>query len=406
MNNESNNGVFSVDNSSYTCPRCGNLVKISSRYCMKCGQVNMNHPDNQNFIRESNSNQNFQTYIVGKGNFMEKSMNQNDSSFLTLQATNTGNIKLCFYFNYFLYWIIIIVGSILSILGKELSFEMVLSSNIPMIWMITSFAFLYSYSFQRLFIKSNQKWWYFFIPIYNIMILSDIAFHKKNLGLLSFIPIIGEIYLLIVFYSIGKKFRYSGILTLLLFPIVVLFIAFSNHYYEGRIFVDSNNSLEREYSRRKIFLVTIFLFLILGGGMFLYSYFTDLENISMNVDDYYYVRAAKKIVEKTKEKANKDLNSIECNNVHYGIPGTTYLFYFSDTSKEVYLPFSLSREVITSSVFVTFFENGETQYEVAVSDGEKEIRKVKIEDLNSNSVISTDNNSLLNMKYPNMCHFQ
>lgn len=395
------------DNSTYICTRCGNLVKNSSRYCMKCGQVNLNHPDNQKFIQETKINQEVKTYVVGEGNFIERSVHQGDNSYIPSQATNTGNIKYCFLFNILLYYIIIIGEFFLSILGKELSISTILTSNISIIWIITSLLFLYSYSFQRLFIKSNQKWWYYFIPIYNIMILSDIAFHKKILGLISFIPIIGEIYLLVLFYNIGKKFQCNGILAVLFFPIILLIIAFSNHhYYEGRLYIDNENSLEKEYRRKKTFLTSILLFFISGIGIYSYVHFADIENISMNVGDYYYVRAAKKIVEKTRKITNEDIASIDCSNVSYGIRGNTYVFYFPDTSKEVYLPLSLSREVISSYVFVTFLDNGNVEYEVSLSDGVKEIKKVKIDDLNSKSVTSFKKSSTFDMNSSNICHFE
>ena len=47
------------------CSRCGSEINSNARYCMKCGNLNPNHPDNQGMTKFINTKQ--ESYQVGSG---------------------------------------------------------------------------------------------------------------------------------------------------------------------------------------------------------------------------------------------------------------------------------------------------------------------------------------------------
>ena len=400
---DDNNNGNNNSEPTYVCTRCGNNVKLSSRYCMKCGQLNLSHPENQRFIQMANVQNNNNFYQVGKGSMVQTGDSNN--GIITSSATDTGNVKLCFMVNIILYLVFLIIGILISISGIELSLEGILSSNLSIVLVSISLSFLLSYSFQQLYVKSNHPWWNVFIPIYNIMVLSEIAFQKKGLGLLIFLPIIGEIYLLLLYYKLGKKFQYSGILSVLFFPIIVLFIAFGHHYYEGHLFVQDNESIEKTYKRNKSFLTVVLLFLFIGIVLIVIANLSTIMNFTNTADDYYYVNAAKKIVEKTKKATEND--KVICNNGKYKEKGSTYYFYFPDVGDEVYLPLYLNRdETISSYVIVTFLEDGTVLYGIHLSDGKKMVQLESIDGISKEDVVDTNQRLNSSMISINNCKIQ
>lgn len=360
------------------CSRCGEAMKASSRYCMKCGNLNYDHPENRNMQQYIANNDN--TYQVGSGNFLMG--NGNNQQVVQSIANNTGNNNLCFYLTFFLYLISIIIPFFSVVLNRGFNFFEIANSIFPFMAIILSITFFYLYSIELLFMKANKRWWASLIPVYNIMILSEMAFNKKIFGLVSLIPVIGIIYIFILFYKIGEKFKCSGILTML-FPIIMIpVIAYGSYLFEGRTFVnyDVKNSVEIDYKRKKLFLVVSLLFFIIGLGLLVYNNL--LSSGKSNIDDYYYVYAARKMVNKTKDAI--DNNKINCDNLESN--DGSYYVYMSDVGDELNLFLQILRDPIEGYVKVVKTDSG-TKYYVSLTDGIKGFFETEIDKIDIDTVV-------------------
>lgn len=82
--------------------------------------------------------------------------------------------------------------------------------------------------------KAGKPGWGSLIPIYNFYLLCDIVYHKGWLMILLFVPIVGEIFMLILIFRLAKSFG-KGVgfgLGLLFFPILFFpLLAFGNAQY-------------------------------------------------------------------------------------------------------------------------------------------------------------------------------
>ena len=78
------------------CNRCGAKMKSSSRYCMKCGNLNYDHEANKDLKYMQPKEE--QTYQVGSGKMINTSL-ENGKQNLNI-AHNTGNDKSCFFVNF------------------------------------------------------------------------------------------------------------------------------------------------------------------------------------------------------------------------------------------------------------------------------------------------------------------
>lgn len=363
------------------CSRCGELMKASSRYCMKCGNLNYDHPDNKNMqkfkVQENNA------YQVGSGNFILGSVtNQEVTQSI---ANNTGNKTLCFYLTFGLYLIAIFFNLFLVFVTKDFLLDSLLKSSFSLFTISLSFMFFYAYSLELLFMKANKRWWAALIPIYNLMILSEMAFKKKSLGLISLIPFIGYIYILVVFYKIGEKFKYNGILTALFSIFMIPVIAYGNHPYDGRTFIsdDEKNPIEVEYRRKNIFLGTTLIFFIIGIGLLIYGNMTKVENTSNNIKNIYYVYAAKKMVKKTKDSIEK--GELTCDTAEF--KDGVYYVYLEDVGDELNLFLQMFREPLEG--YVKIIKNGEKfNYYVSLTDGIQGFSETNIEEINSSIVVN------------------
>lgn len=364
------------------CSRCGEPMKASSRYCMKCGNLNFDHPDNKNMqqyqVKEDNA------YQVGSGNFILGSIPNNGVT--QSIANNTGNKSLCFYITFSLY-LVIIIGNILLI-GSNGGFNLdnIVRSTFPLVAIFTSFIFFYTYSLELLFMKANKRWWAGIVPIYNIMILSEMAFNKKLLGLISLIPGIGFIYILIVFYKIGEKFKYNGIVTALFSIIMIPVIAYGNHSYDGRTFVSDleKNPVEVEYRRKNIFFGTTLLFFVIGLGLFMYVNITKVESASNGIQNIYYVYASNKMVKKTKQAIKN--GQVNCDDGSRGTNNGSYYFYIDDVGDEFNLFLQIMREPIEGYIKLEN-NNSITNYFVSLTDGKKGFSETNFNNIDVNKVV-------------------
>ena len=76
------------DSNKIYCSRCGSEMAASSRYCMKCGNLNENHPDNNKYskiLKETNNN----NYQIGSGKrIFNNTKNKSGMNFITDKNKN------------------------------------------------------------------------------------------------------------------------------------------------------------------------------------------------------------------------------------------------------------------------------------------------------------------------------
>lgn len=365
------------------CSRCGAEMRADARYCMKCGNLNYDHPDNAKMQKIIGKNK-VTSYSVGSGNFI---LGNRDGSQVTQSiANNTGNKVLAFALPFTVYMLIVLGTLFLSLSSCNFDYMKIVSTAFPMVTIVTSISFLFIYSIELLFMKANKRWWAGLIPIYNVMIMSEMAFNKRKLGLLCLVPIVNLIFMFILFYKIGEKFKYNGVLTALLFLFMMPVIAFGSNAYDGRTFVDveEKNATEKDYKRKNTFLVTTLLFLFIGVGMMVYANMTNVKDSSESIGNYYYVYAANKI----KNKLDKviDNEGIMCdNNVTITNDGTYYI-YIGDAGEEFNLFLQIMRDPIEAYVKVVKV-NGEKKYYISMTDGVKGFAETDSELITTETVV-------------------
>lgn len=207
------------------CPRCGSEMDPKQRYCMRCGALNYNHPDNQKmkqYITEQeleDANQKYQkavndstdTVEVGGRIYAETLAKDKKNTYvdtrvmLALLLVFTIGLGAIYYFVF------------------PYSFTMMVS--LCLLFFLLCFIILTDIA---IYMKGGYSGFSLFIPFYSQYAYFDIVFGKGWLFLISFVPIVGIIYLFYAIYKLGKVFGKSGWLTLF-FPFIMLpIIAFSD----------------------------------------------------------------------------------------------------------------------------------------------------------------------------------
>ena len=253
---------------------------------------------------------------------------------------------------------------------------------------------MYLYAFELIFVKCNKRWWGALIPVYNCLILSEIVFNKRWLGLICIIPIIGQIFFVVLFYHLAKKFRYNGAIAVIFMIAYILIIGYGNHLFEGRQFVSDNekNPLEKEYRRKRIFFYTCFLFLLVGIGLFAFLNQNKIKSGANNLQKHYYVMAGEKLVEAVEKKIEE--NKVACSGNRYSTDNGVYYFIFYDVGTVVSLPFSFFKEPMRGYVKIVN-EGGNSSYYVSVSDGSYGYDDTLVDELTDEKVIDD-----YHLKYP------
>ena len=267
---------------------------------------------------------------------------------------------------------------------------------------IISISFIYIYSIELICMKCNKPWWSGLIPIYNMFVLCDILYHKKWLGILTLIPIIGQIFILVMFYKLGKSFKFNGILTALLSFIYIPVIGFGTSLFNERSYVDnfSQKEIENDYKRKKVFLFFLILFILIGAGLLLWKNIGGVEEGSELIGDAYYVYASERIVKKTKKIISS--NNFTCRNGAYYENTGVYYFKYQDLGDFVYLPLYYQREPIRGYVKVDN-TTGVSRYFVSITDGKLGISEDLIDNVNIDSVSEFSELNPLNNDYDNIC---
>lgn len=342
------------------CPKCGREIKSDARFCIYCGTIIVANETNEKVARIVQKS--IDDYHTGKVPLVEQ------TSGPTAIASNTGNRSFAFYVTYFLYLCLIIITGVIAYLTGVTSFDILLISSYPMTIIALSICFLYLYSIELIFMKCNKPWWGGLVPVYNLMILGDIAFHKKYIGLLCLVPVVGLLFLLVILYKIGEKFKYNGFLTALLSIVFVPIIGFSDHLYEGKVYVTSgdNKSLEKDYRRKKIFFTTLILLLICGCVLFVMGNMGKVRKTNKAINGAYYVMASKKTIKKVQEAV--EANTITCDNINYNSNSGVYYIEYPDLGDSIYLPLYITRDSISAYVKIDNNKNPR-EYYISMTDG-------------------------------------
>ena len=253
------------DNEDYEiyCTRCGSIMKKSARCCMKCGNLNMENPLNNKmsqFVKDDDNSTNKYYF----------SFNHNSGLY---DRVNSNDLKACFIINMILF-IFILFSNILISSNFFSDFNSLLSINFFVINISFSITFLLLFAYEIFFFKLGYYWWKAIIPFYNIYLLSKRVFNKGFLFILTFIPIIGELYLLVLLYKLGTKFGKSGILFALIPYIMIPIISYGEYSYDNlKLVSDDDNS--RIFKFKKCFLTVSFIviFISIICILFVTSYF-------------------------------------------------------------------------------------------------------------------------------------
>ena len=358
MNNDTGYTIY--------CSRCGAEMNSNSRYCMKCGNLNYDHQANQNmksFIPKNEKT----SYQVGAGKFINSSSPSSSNQVRMSVATRTGNKKLCFFLNYFLYLGLIILSFFFTVQGNY-DLDFIMKSSFSTFAILLSLVAFYLYSLEQVFMKCNHAWWEALIPFYNFFVLSDIIFHKKILGILSFIPGVNIVFSFILFYKLGASFAYNGILVALLPIIYVPLMGLGSHVFNGYMFVsgDAQKEAEKDYKIRKIFFITVLFFFIVGVGLRTMNFMTNGGGENITVDGLYFTYTSKSLISKVSNKTKK--NDVTCRYEPYSESSGIYYFPFNDVQDSVFLLFYDFREPIQGYVKVDN-TSGTSVYSISLTDG-------------------------------------
>ena len=343
------------------CPRCGSEMNIKARCCLKCGYLNPEHPDNKDMNKYSKVS--LETYSVGSGKSIGNNKS-NDLVALTVVGNNTGSKKLCFLVNIITY-LLFVVAIVSYIYLNTGNIHGLIGSKLYIYLLIVSACFFVFYSIELIYMKMNKKWWSALIPVYNMMVLSDAVLKSSLLGIIVFIPVVGQIFLMYILFKLGLSFKKNGFLTML-FPCIVLpIIGFGNSGFEGHNFVDEEKyAREKDYKRSKMFLIIVFLIFLVSVGLFVYNNFNFFKKEHKKISGNYYVAIAKKMVKDT--KWNIKHNRINCDKYS---TSNELVFYFPDVGDQFNIPFSLYNDVVEGYVIAIKDDENNYTYKVSLTDG-------------------------------------
>ncbi len=255
------------DEQGYTmiCSRCVNEMKSTARYCMKCGNLNMDHPDNKN-MKKFYKNR-VETYSVSN----EQSEFVQDRGEVKQNLGNYRGINIVLTLGTLIFVIIVGFLSIKYIQYSHSMLDFIISPVVYISYVTISLSFISLFSSLLLFTKMGQSWWKALIPIYNLAVLSKCVFGTSYLWLLSFVPFVNFIYYILLLYNLGKCFDKNGILMVLFGFILVLVTAYDSSLFNNTIFSNDKMSLETFYSRKKLFLICTLSVFLFGMVLLIYN---------------------------------------------------------------------------------------------------------------------------------------
>jgi len=366
------------------CSRCGEEISVNSRYCMKCGNINYNHPENQGMKKFEKKNDNH-IYEVGQGDTIKT---RTAKDMITI-PTHTGNQKKAYLLNYLVYIGFILIYALITYIKFDFSYFGFLDSSFTIGVVVFSIIFLYVSSLEIIFMKTNNPWWSALIPIYNIGVFSKITLGKAILGFLYLVPVLN---ILLFFYSmgkLGKRFGYNSKLTAILFFIMIPVIAYRTNSFDGKIYLDiaEKNIVEKDYKRRNRLFLLILFFIIVCSVLYAVNDYDKLKAKSEEVAAENYVYTAEKILGKVKDKVSE--GEYSCSTNAKFSPGRNYYFH----SVEAYYEYgitnlkSLFGNEVETLIYVNIDSSGNATYYMSMSDGEKGFNKILESELQADKVV-------------------
>ena len=375
-----------------TCKRCGAPMKSNQRYCMKCGYLNYDHPDNQSLLKykpkngkKINNVRNIKdnAYEVGQGmgvNTTGFSLDEENNQYF---ADKAGNRTLCVVLNVIFY---IFLLSMLVILWYFNVPNMLFDWKFYVAVIILTLFSFYNIAFQFLYMKANKPWWSLFIPFYNIYIFFEIAVDSGVKFLISLIPIVGQIYLIYVYYNLGRQFEKSGLFSLFLFPIFLPVEAFKvDSTYKGINYVPHKNknnilTIDKVYKSNKRLMKLFGFVCIVCVAMIVYINYDHIKlfvnttyNKSFINDSDKVLKEVKKSVETSYYSCSNGL-SIRSQNGPIYIP-------FEDASRD----YNIELKRGNNYMYGGYVKILDGKYYIAIGDGEKGINET--EDIKNSLVI-------------------
>lgn len=212
------------------CPRCGSEMKPEQRYCMKCGALNYEHPDNQKMKKYLTQEE----FEQANKDYNDASKHEVDTVEFAGRTYETKTKKKKGYIDarsaILLLLIITIILGLLAYFWLNYSISFILA--ICAIYFVLSFYVIVS---SLIYMKGGYSGFVPIVPFYNQFAYYDIAVGNGWKFLFLFIPIFGSFYGMYANYRLGKVFNKNGWLTLF-FPVIMLpIIALSDKAtYQGK----------------------------------------------------------------------------------------------------------------------------------------------------------------------------
>ena len=379
MNNNSTNNSTGIV--STFCARCGAPFDPRSRYCMKCGNINPDHPSNKNMSKYIKKNR-VEGYRIGSG----QTVANRKKNFLDLKASNavvgehTGNFAICFAVNMVGY-LVASIGTILYyLLLSRGNIEVVVSSNVPLYLLTYSVVFFYLFSFEVLFIKLNRRWWLSLIPIINMCVLVEAVNDSRRLALMSLIPVVGQIIWIMTICKLGASFQKSGVLTLLFPFIMIPVIAFGGSAFHWVFYVSNHSTVENDYIYKKVFSTMVLVFTAISVAFLLYTRNVVLVNEAGSLDKAYIMGASDMLIDDVVKKVNAGEYTCDFNM-------DTFYFHFDDLSETYNVPFEIFFSPVEAYIKVEKVKEGdviildEYNYYISATDGNIGYDEVSTKDL-------------------------
>lgn len=367
-----------MNNDKILCPRCQTEMKSNARYCMKCGYLNYNHPENIALKPYMGKLQEATNYVNGQA---ETRQFQGTRKMHEIRfGSKTGSKSLCFLVNVVLYLLFMILSFFLVYRNYDYLIDL-LYSALPYLFLAVTVIFIYVYAIELIFMKMNERWWYAFIPILNIFKLSYRGMGSYWFGLLSFVPGVNLIYFLVLAYKIGKKFGYNGFLFMLFWPVFIPMCGFGTNAYDGITYVTGldNSSIEKEYKLTNVFIISATTVLVLCLALIGYLNRSIFADPLKALDKYYYVYASRAIVNNV--KTDIKVRTINCDEgVYLSSEAGDYYFYYPNATYEADLLFGSTRDEIESYVKVVN-EGGVPTYYISLTDGKYGIEEKKVNEI-------------------------
>lgn len=364
------------------CSRCGEPMKNTSRYCLKCGNLNPDHPANQNYSKILKK-QKKKGFNVTSGLFSV--VNNNTGSKVTETigiSSDPGGFNFCFFLNFCVYLVLAFAVLLYYFFVNDQDIVGLISSRAGYILLIITGVFFYSYSWELIFIKMNKPWWSSLVPIYNFYLAADALYNgKKNYKTLALIPVVGQIYSIYLLYKMGSAFKVSGISMVLLFPIMIPKVAFGGSSFNNIRYISNTNSSEKEFKKKRLFLTFSVVFAILSIGSVGYTSFVKLGGEVGDVNENYLLKVSNIVVEETVEK-------VKSKNYRCDFELTNFYFYYENVADYFEIPFAIFHDPVSAYVRV---ENtgvvDEYNYYISVTDGTYGFAEIPIGQLGNGIVV-------------------